>query len=122
MVFSGFLDRYPNLKIIAAHAGASVPCLAGRMDRSWEMTIPGKSAIDRPPSTYLRQIYYDAVTYQQETLELCITVGGADKLLYGSDWPHDIGDMEGCLARVNALPADQREAVKSGNAERIFKL
>lgn len=122
MVFSGFLDRYPNLKIIAAHAGATVPYLAGRMDRSWEMTIPGKAAISRPPSEYLREIYYDAVTYQQEALALCITVGGADKVVYGSDWPHDIGDMEGCLARVEALPADQREAVKSGNAQRIFKL
>jgi aminocarboxymuconate-semialdehyde decarboxylase len=122
MVFSGFLDRYPNLKIIAAHAGATVPYLAGRMDRSWEMTIPGKSAISRPPSDYLREIYYDAVTYQQDTLALCIEVGGADKLLYGSDYPHDIGDMEGCRRRVEALPADQRAAVSHANAERIFKL
>ena len=38
MIFDGFLDRYPNLKIIAAHAGATAPYLAGRMDRSWEMT------------------------------------------------------------------------------------
>ncbi len=122
MVFSGFLDRFPNLKVIAAHAGATVPYLAGRMDRSWEMTIPGKAALSRPPSEYLRKIYYDAVTYQQEALALCINVGGADKVLYGSDWPHDIGDMEGCLARVEALPADQRAAVKNGNAQRIFKL
>jgi len=122
MVFSGFIDRYPNLKIIAAHVGATIPYLAGRMDRSYEMTIPGKAAISRPPSEYLRQIYYDAVTYQQSALELCIEVGGADKVMYGSDYPHDIGDMKGCLARVDALPADQRRAVRSGNAERIFNL
>ncbi len=122
MVFDGFLDRYPNLKIIAAHVGATVPYLAGRMDRSWEMTVPGKDGISAPPSEYLRRIYYDAVTYQQEALELCITVGGEDKVMYGSDYPHDIGDMAGCLARVDALPAGQREKVRSGNAERIFKL
>jgi aminocarboxymuconate-semialdehyde decarboxylase len=49
-------------------------------------------------------------------------VGGADKMMYGSDYPHDIGDMKGCLARVDALPPDQRKAVRSTNAERIFKL
>ncbi|MEE8532146.1 MAG: amidohydrolase family protein [Alphaproteobacteria bacterium] len=122
MIFSGFIDRYPNLKIIAAHVGATTPYLAGRMDRSWEMTVPGKEAISTPPSEYMRRIWYDAVTYQQEALELCLNVGGADKLMYGSDYPHDIGDMKGCLARVDALPADQREAVRHANAERIFRL
>lgn len=122
MIFDGFLDRYPDLKIIAAHAGATAPYLAGRMDRSWEMTVPGKAAISTPPSEYLRRVYYDAVTYQQESLELCIAVGGADKVMYGSDYPHDIGDMKGCLERVDALPPDQRDAVRGANAARIFKL
>ncbi len=122
MIFSGFLDRYPKLKIIASHAGATLPYLAGRLDRSWEMTIPGREAISIPPSDYLRRIWYDAVTYNQGSLELCIEVGGADKVLYGSDYPHDIGDMAGCLARVDALPADQRAAVREGNARAIFDL
>ena len=122
MVFSGFLDRYTNLKIIASHVGATVPFLVGRMDRSWEMTVPGKEGISAPPSEYLRRIWYDAVTYQQEALELCITVGGEDKVMYGSDYPHDIGDMKGCLARVDALSPDVRDAVRSRNAERIFSL
>lgn len=122
MVFDGFLDRYPNLKIIASHAGATVPYLAGRMDRSWEMTIPGKERISTPPSEYLRRIWYDAVTYQQGALELCLDVGGADKVMYGSDWPHDIGDIEGCLARVDALKPEIREKVRGGNAQAIFKL
>jgi aminocarboxymuconate-semialdehyde decarboxylase len=122
MIHDGFLDRYPNLKIIASHAGATLPYLAGRMDRSFEMTVPGKEVISVPPSEYLRRIYYDAVTYQQGALELCIAVGGPDKVMYGSDYPHDIGDMVGCLQRVNALPSDQRAAVRHGNAKRIFGL
>ena len=52
-----------------------------------------------PPSEYLRRIYYDAVTYRPESLKLCIEVGGADKVMYGSDYPHNIGDMVGCLKR-----------------------
>jgi len=122
MVFDGFLDRFPKLKIIASHAGATVPYLAGRMDRSWEMTIPGKERISIPPSEYLRRIWYDAVTYQQGALELCLAVGGEDKVMYGSDWPHDIGDIEGCLARVDALAPGPRRKVRGGNAQEIFKL
>jgi aminocarboxymuconate-semialdehyde decarboxylase len=60
--------------------------------------------------------------FQQESLELAINVGGADKVLYGSDYPHNIGDMKGCLARVDALPPEQRDAVRGGNAMRIFNL
>ena len=90
------------------------------MDRSWEMTLPGKAGISSPPSEYLRRIYYDAVTYQQEALELCIKVGGADKMMYGSDYPHDIGDMKGCLARVDTLAPDVRDKIRGKNAERLF--
>lgn len=41
--------------------------------------------------------------------------------MYGSDYPHDIGDMKECRARVEALPEEQRVAVAYENAERIFK-
>ncbi len=123
MIFSGFLDRYPNMKLIAAHAGAALPYLAGRFDICHEK-IPACSAVikDRP-SSYLRRIYYDTVVYDQAALELCIKVAGSpDNVLYGSDYPHNIGDMAGCLARVNALPGTQPKQIAGKNAERIFKL
>ncbi len=41
-------------------------------------------------------------------------------MMSGSDDPHDTGDMKGCLERVDALPADQRDAVRGANAARIF--
>ena len=122
MIYDGFVDRYPNVKIIAGHAGATLPYIASRLDRCHEMMPACREKISDPPSTYLRRIYYDSVCYSQDALELCLKAGGPDKLLYGSDYPHNIGDMEGCLARVDALPADVVEAVRHGNAERIFKL
>jgi aminocarboxymuconate-semialdehyde decarboxylase len=70
----------------------------------------------------LKTIPEDAVVYRPEALALCIGVGGADRVMYGSDYPHNIGDMEGCLARVDALPAAQRAAVRGANAQRIFGL
>jgi aminocarboxymuconate-semialdehyde decarboxylase len=81
-----------------------------------------RERISAPPSSYLKRIYYDSVVFQQESLELALKVGGDGNVLYGSDYPHNIGDMKGCLARVDALPSAQRDAVRGGNAMRIFKL
>lgn len=122
MIFDGFFDRFPNLKLIASHAGAALPYLAGRLDICFENMNACRMRISAPPRDYLGHIYYDSVTYRQEALELCIAVGGAEHVMYGSDYPHNIGDMKGCLARVDALPPPQREAIRGGNAKRVFKL
>ncbi len=81
-----------------------MPYLAGRMDRAREMTPGTRNAIEAPPSSYLKLICYDVVCYRQEELAMCIEVGGAGKIMYGSDYPHDIGDMKGCHAREGNSP------------------
>lgn len=122
MIFDGFFDHYANLKLIAAHGGGALPYIAGRLDICYDNMPAARVRISQRPSTYLRRIYFDSVVYRQDSLEMCIAVGGEDNVLYGSDYPHNIGDMKGCLARVNALPAAQRDAVRGGNATRIFRL
>jgi aminocarboxymuconate-semialdehyde decarboxylase len=123
MILSGFLDRYTKLKIIAAHGGGALPYLAGRLDRCHEMIPACSSATKERPSRYLQRIYYDTVVYELSALKLCIEVAGSpENVLYGSDYPHNIGDMQGCLARVNALPVEQRKPIAGKNAERLFRL
>ncbi|MDF1554504.1 MAG: amidohydrolase family protein [Deferrisomatales bacterium] len=122
LIFDGFLDRYPDLKLIAAHGGGTLPYIAGRLDRCYDQMPACRARIGEPPSSYLRRIYYDTVVYTPEALALCITVAGADRVLYGSDYPHNIGDMKGCLARVDGLPSEQRRGVRGENARRIFGL
>jgi aminocarboxymuconate-semialdehyde decarboxylase len=122
MIYDGFFDSYPNLKLIASHAGGALPFLVGRLDMCFENMNAARVKIARPPHDYLRHIYYDAVTYRQEALAMCVDVGGFEHVLYGSDYPHNIGDMIGCLARVDALPSAQAKAVRGANAARIFKL
>ena len=103
MIFSGFLDKYPNVKLIAAHGGATLPYLAGRLDRCHEMIPACASVIKERPSEYLKRIWYDTVVYDQRALEMCIAVAGsADRVLYGSDYPHTIGDP------IGGLPLDYR--------------
>ena len=122
LILSGFFDRYPNAKLIAPHGGGTLPYLSGRLDRSHE-TIPAcRSAIKAPPSTYLRRMFYDSVVYEPRALAMCVAAGGADNVLYGTDFPHNVGDMKGILALVRGLPADQARKVAGDNAKRIFKI
>jgi aminocarboxymuconate-semialdehyde decarboxylase len=128
LILSGFLDRYPNAKLIAPHGGGTLPYLSGRLDRSYE-TIPAcRAAIKEPPSAYLRRIFYDTVVYEPRALEMCVAVGGADNVLYGTDFPHNVGDMKGILALVRGLQdgglqggqGDTARKIAGGNAKRIF--
>ena len=121
MILDGFFDRYPKLKIIASHGGGTLPYIAGRLDICHANMPACREKISAKPSSYLKRIFYDSVVFQQESLELASKVGGEDNVLYGSDYPHNIGDMKGCLARVDALPPAVCDAVRGGNAMRIFR-
>jgi len=121
-IYDGFLDRYPNLKLIAAHGGGALPYLVGRLDICWENIPAARAKTSEAPSAYMRRVYVDAVVFRQDVLEMCVSVCGTDNVLYGSDYPHTIGDMVGCLARVDALAAVTRDKVRGGNAQRIFKV
>ena len=122
MILNGFFDRYSKLKIIAAHAGGALPFLAGRLDVCWDNIPAVRAKTTERPGNYLRQVYCDSVVFRQDALDMAVSVFGTNNVLYGSDYPHNIGDMKGCLSRVDALPGDIREKVRGGNAERIFRL
>jgi aminocarboxymuconate-semialdehyde decarboxylase len=61
------------------------------------------------------------VLFRQDALDMCVSVCGEDNVLYGSDYPHTIGDMAGCLSRVDNL-GKAKDKVRGGNARRIFGL
>ena len=60
------------------------------------------------------------MVFAPEVLGVCVDVIGADNVLYGSDYPHTIGDLPGCLKRVNGLADDVRDKVRGRNAQRVF--
>ena len=123
MIFDGFFDRYQKLKLIAAHGGGTLPYIASRLDRCHEMIPACSQVIDTKPSEYLRRIHYDSVVYSPNVLSLCIDVAGSsDNVLYGSDYPHNIGDMSGCMNLVDALPAKAAAKLRGANARRLFNL
>jgi aminocarboxymuconate-semialdehyde decarboxylase len=122
MIYDGFFDRYPRLKIIAAHGGGALPYLISRMDQCFDNIPACREKIAVRPSEYLPKIYADAVVFAPGVLELCVDTFGANNVLYGSDYPHTIGDMPGCLKRVNGLADNVRDKVRGANARRVFGL
>jgi aminocarboxymuconate-semialdehyde decarboxylase len=121
-IYDGFFDRYPNLKLIASHGGGALPYLVGRLDICWDNIPAARAKTTEPPRNYMRRIYVDSVVFRQDVLNMCVSVCGPDNVLYGSDYPHTIGDMAGCLSRVDALPDDVRHQVRGWNTQRIFRL
>ncbi|HEY6894044.1 MAG TPA: amidohydrolase family protein [Rhodanobacteraceae bacterium] len=122
MMFEGFFDRYPSLKIIASHGGGTLPYLVGRFEKGDEVEIPSRRQMERKPTDYLRHIYYDSITYDPGALRYLISVVGAEHVMLGTDWPHQVHDTKGAFANTAALPEGEASAIRSKNAVRIFAL
>ena len=71
------------------------------------------------PSVYER-IYYDCITYHPGALQYLISIVGADRVLFGTDYPHQVHDMKGAMRYTGMLPPEQCQAIREGNARRIF--
>jgi aminocarboxymuconate-semialdehyde decarboxylase len=122
MIFDGFLDRYPNLDLIVAHGGAALPYLIGRFEKGNEVELPQRRRMSLRPTDYLRRLYYDCITYDLGALRYLISVVGPDRVLFGTDWPHQVHDVGGSLAHTAALSPDERHAIRGANAVRLFGL
>lgn len=124
MIYSGLLDRYPNLTLILAHMGGTLPFLAERMDRGFEVYPECREKISEPPSIALKKMYMDTFPHSQKAIEFCIDFAGADKLLMGSDYPHQIGDLPGAVSTINdlAISDADKALILGGNARRVLKV
>ncbi len=122
MMFTGFFDRYPKLKLIASHGGATLPYLVGRFEKGDEVEIPLRRKMQKKPSDYLRHIYYDCITYDIRALEYLISIVGAEQVMFGTDWPHQVFDTSGAKRNTEALPKEQCDAIRFRNAEKVFAL
>ncbi|MBT3915649.1 MAG: amidohydrolase [Rhodospirillaceae bacterium] len=120
MIMDGFIDRYPNIKIIAAHAGGFLPYVSKRMDLFFEKAEFEKKITDNP-STYLERIYYDSIIYQADGLQSLINLAGPDRIMFGTDYPHP-ADIPVLKQLVADLPTDQSTKIFGTAAERLFKL
>ncbi|GAB7110277.1 amidohydrolase family protein [Streptomyces phaeofaciens JCM 4814] len=122
LIFSGVLDRHPDLRIIAAHGGGYLPTHIGRSDHAWSARSDAGAGCAHPPSSYLRRLYFDSLVHDPHGLRELIRVAGPDRVLLGSDFPFDMGteDPVGAL-RAARLPDADFHAVRGGNAAALLR-
>jgi aminocarboxymuconate-semialdehyde decarboxylase len=88
LIFEGTLDTYPGLKICAAHAGGFLPSYAARSDQGC-VTFPARctNKLEKKPTEYLRQLYYDSMVFTPEGLRHLVAEVGASQIVMGTDYP-----------------------------------
>ena len=124
LIFGGVLDRYPKLKLCVAHAGGYLPFYHGRMDHAHRARPDCRTMIKKPPSSYLRKLHFDTITFDPGMLRRLIDVYGAEHVLLGTDYPYDMGedDPVGLIESVPKLDRAGKTLVMGGNAARLLKL
>jgi aminocarboxymuconate-semialdehyde decarboxylase len=123
LVFSGVVKRFPRIRWILGHLGGTIPYLAERLDRGYRAFADCRKHIDEPPTAYLkRHFYYDTVNFAQGPLKLAIEFAGADHVLAGSDYPHQIGSIPLMLEAIRTLPltSDERLGILGRNARALL--
>jgi aminocarboxymuconate-semialdehyde decarboxylase len=124
LVFSGIMERLPSLKLVATHTGGVYPHLRGRAEIAYHAYPECKVNISHPPSTYLKRIWMDTVCYDEDVIVSSLDYVGADKMLMGTDYPHQITDIENAVGRVERLKIDEagKRKIFSDNALKLLKL
>ncbi len=122
LIYEGILDRVPGLQIVMAHGGGYLPHYYGRLDRNVRAHPPSAVNISRPPSAYLRDLYYDTCLYESAMLEALVARVGADRLVMGSDFPVGDPDPVGFVERSTVLAPDETAAVLGGTVATLLGL
>jgi aminocarboxymuconate-semialdehyde decarboxylase len=122
LVMGGVLERFPNLKFIVSHLGGAIPYLAERINNCYEAYPDCRENISGPAKDYLKQFYYDTVSFFEPALMCAYSFLGADRLILGSDYPHVIGDIRAAITSIQDLdiPDGDKEMIYSGNILRLI--
>jgi aminocarboxymuconate-semialdehyde decarboxylase len=124
LVFAGVPEKYPNITWVLTHLGGAIPYLAERLDRGHRAFKECRANIQKPPSEYLKKFYFDTVNFNADALKLAIAFAGADHLVAGSDYAHQIGSPRLMLESLRALEISEedRSGILGGNAARLLKI
>lgn len=124
LIFGGVLERYPDLKIMAAHGGGTLPYLAGRLDAAWNSDEAVQQKIKQAPSEQMKKLYLDALVYAAPALQAARRLIGSDHLLFATDQPFSVSDPQKNIQLLKTeLPdSDELNTVMHSNAEVLFDL
>jgi aminocarboxymuconate-semialdehyde decarboxylase len=124
LIFEGTLDDYPGLKLCAAHGGGYLPSYAGRSDHGC-LAFPVRcpKPLNKKPSDYLKQLYYDSLVFTPEGLRHLAATVGASQIVIGTDYPFPwTKTAVDLILATPGLSEDEREAMLGGTAAKLLGL
>ncbi|GAB2520768.1 amidohydrolase family protein [Nocardia heshunensis] len=120
LILAGIPSRYPNLKIIGSHLGGALPMILQRADNQYQWESP---ETPEKPSVAARRMWFDTVGHGHvPAIRAAADSFGADRLLLGTDFPYESGDLlrEAVTSIQDALPAAEAAAVLDANAAAVL--
>ena len=124
LIFDGVMERYPKLKVVLPHGGGYLAHYWARMDHAWRARPDCRTVIQKKPSSYLEQFYFDTITFDRGMLKNLVERFGADHVVLGTDYPYDMG-MEHPVDFIGGAPGiskADKERIMGGNAARLLKI
>jgi aminocarboxymuconate-semialdehyde decarboxylase len=123
LIFEGTLDRFPGLKICAAHGGGYLPSYADRSDHGC-VTFPANcnaKPLQKHPTEYLRRLYFDSLVFTPEALRHLVAECGPSQIVMGTDYPYPwtTTSVDHILATPGLSAAD-RQAILGGTAAKLL--
>jgi len=99
-----------------------VPYQSGRFVHGWEVRPEPKLHLQDGPKQSLSLLYFDSIVHSKRTLEYLVDIAGYERVLLGSDYPFDMGNLD-CVARVREIdvPAAQRDGILGASAQRLLR-
>jgi aminocarboxymuconate-semialdehyde decarboxylase len=123
LIFDGVLERHPALKILAVHGGGYLGAYSGRIDHAWGARSDCKGELSKPPSHYLKKIYFDTVVFTPHQLRALIETFGADHVVMGTDYPYDMAEYAPIEHLVSSgLDSSSLAAIAGLNAKKLLRL
>jgi aminocarboxymuconate-semialdehyde decarboxylase len=122
MCYDGMFEDFPDIRWIVGHLGGAVPYLMERMDNGFRDFADCRVKISKLPSSYLKQLYYDTVSFSPHTLMMVRNLVGADHMVMGSDYPHLLGSIDRAVTSIDDLEIEEEEKLQifSGTALTIL--
>ena len=123
LIFEGTLDRFPGLKICAAHAGGYLPSYLGRSDaRCGRGGGQGDCTKLKPSEYFRRNLYIDTMIFHESGLRHLVDEVGVDHMVYGTDWPFDWPVGIDFILNASFLTNAQKEAILGGNLIKMLRI
>jgi aminocarboxymuconate-semialdehyde decarboxylase len=104
LTLGGVMEQVPGLRLMFAHGGGTIPYTLGRIERGWEIWAPARERAPLSPREYARRCWFDSVTWDAASLELLVARVGAERVVFGTDFPFLMGeDRPGEIVEASGL-------------------